>query len=216
MPKRNKLNLPNFDKLKKAKNKVSRAPLALTTGAKLDILNVEPAPSLKPNYVCKYCNKSLSSAQTLRQHVNGHTREVLYKCTHCDKAFTRSSYLKAHTKKIHAKAERQQQRPTSDIQNLVVVQLPCTAGGNCGMSFTSQALLDAHRKEHNLPCPFCSQFATSRPLLNHHIMSHTGKLPEQCSNCNKWFMDPSVIHTHTCRPKVGNASKPMEESEDDE
>ena len=58
-------------------------------------------------FVCSYCSKSLSTKQSLKEHINTHTHETPYKCPYpgCGEAFKQTSKLSNH-KKLHEVAEK--------------------------------------------------------------------------------------------------------------
>lgn len=63
-------------------------------------MNIGSLP--KQPVACPMCSKGLSSRQNLRQHMNIHTGEKPYKCTHpaCGQCFKHASQLSNH-KSIH-------------------------------------------------------------------------------------------------------------------
>jgi len=152
-----------------------------------------PPPLLEANVTCQICQKSFTTAHSLKTHVNSHTRETVFPCPKCGRTFLRKVYVTAHLK-VH---EREEQMP--------VHEFPCT-GIECRQSFTSQKLLDAHQRKHTHECPFCQKSATSRRFLNYHIMKHTGEFPEQCRMCKKWYTSAKILISHKCK-KVEDKNK---------
>lgn len=55
-------------------------------------------------YVCTYCQRSFSKAETLKHHTMIHTGEKPHACTLCDKRFIQIVALRAHMK-VHEKAK---------------------------------------------------------------------------------------------------------------
>ena len=58
-----------------------------------------PSPQKKKTYICKYCQKKLSSNFSLLDHERTHTNEKPHKCENCKRAFTSKNNLRAHNKK---------------------------------------------------------------------------------------------------------------------
>ncbi|NWI45470.1 ZN783 protein, partial [Picathartes gymnocephalus] len=58
-------------------------------------------PSSRPK--CPYCKKFLSCSVSLRRHLQTHARERPYRCSSCNKCFTRTNHLLRH-EKIHERA----------------------------------------------------------------------------------------------------------------
>lgn len=83
---------------------------------------------LKKYYKCSYCDKTLSSSASLRDHTNIHTGLRPYVCELCGNAFARKNYLIAHIR-THTK-----EKPYA-----------CDV---CGASFSQRGALTMHLKKH--------------------------------------------------------------------
>ena len=57
-------------------------------------------------FKCPYCEKTLATAHTLKEHIYLHTGESPYVCTepHCSVRFRQASQLSAHKKQQHSRA----------------------------------------------------------------------------------------------------------------
>ena len=53
-------------------------------------------------YECTICGKACSRSDHLTEHMRTHSGDRPYTCTTCGKAFTRSRGLARHGKKVHA------------------------------------------------------------------------------------------------------------------
>ena len=56
-------------------------------------------------FKCPYCEKTLATAHTLKEHIYLHTGESPYVCTepHCSARFRQASQLSAHKKQRHSR-----------------------------------------------------------------------------------------------------------------
>lgn len=51
------------------------------------------------NFRCYICNKKIVTKRNLVRHEKGHLEEKLYKCSFCNKAFSRKAYCSIHEEK---------------------------------------------------------------------------------------------------------------------
>jgi len=140
---------------------------------------------------CKLCNKTVSCAATLRDHMRTHTGERPYKCSECDLRFSQRSNLRMH-KRLHTG-----ERPYM-----------C---GICGKTFARSSHLPAHMRTHTGEKPYICEtcghaFITAQQLKNHNRV-HTGEKPWKCECCNAAFTHSSSLSTHK---KKHTGLKPFE------
>lgn len=109
-------------------------------------------------FFCKLCEKSLTTAKSLRRHITIHTGERPFFCIQCSKSFSHSSYLRSHMR-THSGA-----RP-----------FPCNL---CGKTFTRRSHLNRHIIIHTGEKPFschvCFQSFSRREQLTGHARKHAG------------------------------------------
>lgn len=70
--------------------------------------HAEESKSLEnPTRLCRFCNKTFSSKQTLREHLYIHSGEKPYKCNEpgCQESFRQGSLLSIH-KRVHREIQR--------------------------------------------------------------------------------------------------------------
>lgn len=130
-------------------------------------------------FKCVLCEKSFSSANPLKRHMQNHIpeKERPHKCPHCGQGFNTVPILNEH---INAKHNKQ--------SNFV-----CET---CGQAFTTLKLLQIHRRKHDedikaqrlknrvmVPCNLCGKkFVGSRNIVKHQATS--------CSKAGHQFFCP--------------------------
>uniref|UniRef100_A0A8D9DT39 Zinc finger protein 234 n=1 Tax=Cacopsylla melanoneura TaxID=428564 RepID=A0A8D9DT39_9HEMI len=153
-----------------------------------------------PNYVCKKCGKSYSSAATLRIH----TAEVhllnseKFKCDICDKEFVRKRNLNVHKNWVHG-----------DEFHLCKI---------CGAKVkgTLKTHMITHTGERKICCHICGK--KLRGKLKEHLLTHTGERPHACEVCggtfkSKWYLS---VHMRKHNEKHNEEEKTKLTSSSDE
>ncbi|XP_053659477.1 zinc finger protein 569-like [Anopheles marshallii] len=157
---------------------------------------VEDAKAQDENYQCTQCEKTLSSADTLKNHLKNHYRSRKYVCTECNKSFGQKSDLTNHCR-IHT-----DDRPYA-----------CKL---CDKKFRTNSHLRDHTSTHEdvnkFECNVCHKMFKAKRILAGHVRLHTGEKPYQCKICNKSFSRKQHLITHQkihFKPRSsGTASKP--------
>ncbi|XP_073540678.1 uncharacterized protein [Phyllobates terribilis] len=108
------------------------------------------------------------------------TREKSYKCSDCQKCFSRNADLLKH------------QRAHAQEQSII-----CS---DCGKSFAKNSMYVRHQRSHTGEKPFsCSEcgksFSVSAHLITHQRI-HTGEKPFACSDCGKSFNQKASLIKH--------------------
>ena len=162
---------------------------------------------------CQYCNKKLSTPQTVKIHEKIHTGEKLFSCRHCKKEFRLFQSLKNHERthtgekpyscKICNKAffsieSRNGHNKIHDKQSLFKCKY-------CSKTFSYKHHLMNHERVHTgekpFACSYCNKAFTQSQTVKTHEREHTGERPYSCRNCQKTFKNLSNLKTHEIRKK---------------
>ncbi|CAG7815541.1 unnamed protein product [Allacma fusca] len=145
---------------------------------------VEKASPTSESCVCPVCGKVFQSNHLLQTHSRYHG-EKKYKCTDCEKAFTKSHDLKKH------RLTHLNERP-----------FICE---KCGKGYKESSTLHKHEKlcgksvtDLHL-CTDCGRsYKYSSSLLYHQWIHHKGPeyLPFSCETCHQRFRSKSVLERH--------------------
>lgn len=177
------------------------------------------------------CGKVLSTARTLKQHLNTHAEDEggtkKFKCriAGCDKVYASESALGVHrTRKHHdftggeprsdselpEGAEGPTLPPTPSKKSVLPKEgFPCPHEG-CTTICASKHELDLHTPKHEdyQPCYYCGRKKSVRSLPRHWKNKNACVPPIFCDGCSKYFRDDSDFSKHTNRGcGSGNADK---------
>jgi uncharacterized Zn-finger protein len=134
------------------------------------------------NHACTYlgCTKVFNRQQKLIDHYNMHTSTRPYKCTMCEKAYTRNSHLTVHMK-LHSPPE-----------------FSC---GICGYACYTRDRLYKHRRTCvTYKCTVCTKVYTRKAWYDTHVESHHTKLHRRkkvaCKHCKFEFSSRKSLFVH--------------------
>lgn len=110
------------------------------------------------NFVCQICGAKKATKNSLRAHVNTHTRERLYKCKECPKVFASSANLAIHTNCVHKRIKNHKcqfcgyafsRMLTCKLHERTHTGEKPHACGICGKTFAQSTARNTHEKIHN-------------------------------------------------------------------
>ena len=105
-------------------------------GNKQNRLKVEVPPIVK--HICLSCSREFNRNSNLTKHKNSQIdcREIMFKCSHCDKRYTSYKDLDIHIKSEH-----------KPLQNPVQKNILFSCG-ECALQSSSSRYINIHRKGH--------------------------------------------------------------------
>ena len=128
-------------------------------------------------YVCRECDKYLSSKQSLQNHIESiHKGIIKYQCSQCEKYFTQKGHLTSHVKNIH-----------EDLKDKVTCEI-CdkTVKGRDYLKFHMKMVHGDGEKKH---CPKCD-----KPYKIYNLNAHI-------KQCKPREMKPRVKKPREKKPR---------------
>lgn len=132
-------------------------------------------------FYCKHCDYKSSIMLSIRNHITTHSRERLYKCNICNKAYTRSDSLTTHCQTVHFKEKYVKE---------------CHI---CGKTYNGLRRLNKHLRTHsnsNFQCDICKRIIKNKQSLVTHMLRHSGSKSYTCEQCAASFYTLSELCNH--------------------
>lgn len=166
-------------------------------------------------YECLYCKKQFNGLVSLQRHNQTHLEERRYHCAICGKKFLRPTHYTVHLrvhiggKKIkcdlcdqllgnkqsvrrHMKNIHEPKQPKGGVAGeLVSANFACEF---CSERFQVRKHLNAHRENHELPCPICGKIFRGPARLKRHTDDHGRVLT--CTICSMTFSRKHGLEQH--------------------
>ena len=181
-------------------------------------LNIK-IPEGEKSFACKFCLKSFSRKNHLKDHYRTHTGEKPYNCTVCSKSFAhisnRDQHFRIHTgeKPFECKLCSMSFGRMNTLKNHVRIHTgekpyDCPV---CSKSFARREPLNKHitrnhADEKPFNCNFCSMAFKQNDTLKEHVRIHTGEKSYDCTICLKSFAQSSLLNRHL---RIHTGEKPF-------
>lgn len=135
-------------------------------------------------YFCTVCHEAFASIHELREHLELHKKETLFRCEQCHKPFTTAQYLKFHIVSQHQKPFRCE-------------FCEMTFGYRHYLSSHLDTKHDGHGRECR--CQVCSKHFQSvrRPKKKSKITKEQEHVSYKCSTCTKEFPNAKDLEMHS-------------------
>ncbi|XP_028176921.1 zinc finger protein 250-like isoform X2 [Ostrinia furnacalis] len=155
-----------------------------------------PPPSDGPplGAYCVECDKRFPDVYRYKWHLQNsvkHTpkKKIRVPCPDCSKVFSKNIYMKDHYNLVHLKNFKYR----------------CE---ECDKNFVRNADLVKHRRKihegilppKNKICYVCGRGFTTNEILSHHLRTHSGERPHQCTACPAAFAQRAALRAHKRTP----------------
>lgn len=129
---------------------------------------------------CRFCPFSSRYVYCVAKHEKVHAGEKPFRCSVCDKAFSKSALLKQHMR-THTG-----EKP-----------FRCEV---CQKAFLLRTNLVVHKRVHTgekpYPCRTCGKPFADKSTLSAHERIHSGEQPYRCKACGRTFRQSSSFNRH--------------------
>ncbi|CAH0054294.1 unnamed protein product [Clonostachys solani] len=138
--------------------------------------------------LCAPCDRSFSSDEALRQHLQTSRAHAPFDCDTCNRKFMTQDALEQHLK-------------TSPVH------LPSIDCKTCGLSFKSEETLQEHMQSPahapTFDCKSCNRSFKDDEALKQHLQSPVHDPTFPCKNCDRSFKSDEALEQHMKSPAHG-------------
>ena len=139
--------------------------------------------SVKKKFPCLLCGYSCDKIGALERHMVTHTKVRAFKCSDCEKSFTRKCHLDRHIKTIHRVGESKHECKI------------CNKIYNCRYVLIRH-VKSVHDKIKSFVCPQCGRKFAESSHLTRHMRIHTRDNLYKCKFCSKSYTRPYSLSQH--------------------
>ncbi|XP_050672087.1 zinc finger protein 879-like isoform X1 [Leptidea sinapis] len=162
-------------------------------------------------FICNYCHKGFNSKETIKRHIMIHMNVPNIPCPQCNRIFSNTFYLAAHTRRQHPNWEKHYMCNICDMPFLLKSNLKVHLTSHsqkekmfkciyCKEKYQDQHALVQHEKKHLVDdkylCIICDMAFDCRNRLTSHYRIHRNVKDFICQECGKGFLRLNSLRRH--------------------
>ncbi|XP_059608030.1 uncharacterized protein LOC132255876 [Phlebotomus argentipes] len=174
----------------------------------------------RKTYPCHLCEKTLTTPESQKRHIETHSKSTEHRCVSCDKVFSRACDLNSHsvihsterlfkclicekafpTARLLKNHGTLANHHTSDKKTVSCPQCQKTFGSNTHLATHMQK----HSKDWHFPCPLCGKRFRKPTYLRIHLKRHSSdRHMFECEKCDKKYTTNARLIDHVQRKHLG-------------
>ena len=150
-------------------------------------------------YKCTLCEKNFSRKSQLRAHERKHQGIFPFSCQKCGKAYADKESCRKHTKKSDERGYCAPSAASQKPKNILKCRF-------CQKIFPNESHRIQHERIHSgekpYKCTVCGKRFTQSSHLESHLRTHTKERPYTCELCELRFSTSSSRKRHSLRVHV--------------